>query len=159
MLTVLAFKEELLSEKIDQTSTQEDRQSVARQTNSSPGASEYEVYEEYEEYEEAEDQGESTAYPEEEIIHDTVSAGQEHATPGNDPAKTPPVPTVTRITPPGKRTLEARDADDEFDYNVDELYGAQDLYRFARAFLMFANRNRREASKGRMIHANPLLNA
>ncbi|KAG8958896.1 hypothetical protein FRC00_002169 [Tulasnella sp. 408] len=156
----LAFKEELLSEKIDQTSPQEDRQSVARQTNSSPGSSEYEVYEEYEEYEEAEGQGESTAYPEEEIIHDTLSAGQEHTTPSNDPAKTPPVSAVTRITPPGKRTLDARDAEDEYDYSVDEVYGAQDLYRFARAPPdSFVNRNRREASKGGMIDANSLLNA
>lgn len=138
-LRALAFKEDLLSEKIDQTSTQEDRQSVARQTNSSPGSSEYEVYEEYEEYDEAEDQGESTAYPEEEILHDTLSAGQEHTTPTNDPAKTPPVSTVTRITPPGKRTLEARDAEDDYNYSVDELYGAQDLYRFSRAPLMVSS--------------------
>ncbi|KAG9049249.1 hypothetical protein FS837_010785 [Tulasnella sp. UAMH 9824] len=114
--------QELLSEKLDQISTQEDRQSVGRQTNSSPGSSEYEVYEEYEEYEEADDQGESTAYPEEEITHDALSAGQEHPTPSNDPAKTPPVSTFPRITPPGKRTLDARDAEDEYDYSVDEFY-------------------------------------
>ncbi|KAG8934196.1 hypothetical protein FRC01_004529 [Tulasnella sp. 417] len=114
--------QELPLEKLDQTSAQEDGQSVALQTGSSPGTSEYEVYEEYEEYEEAEDQGESTAYPEEDISHDAQLVGQQHTSPSNDPAKTPPVSTVTRITPPGKRTLEERDAEDEYDYSLDEPY-------------------------------------
>lgn len=113
--------QEVLSEKIDQISAQED-QSVALKTNSSPGTSEYEVYEEYEEYEEAEDQGESTAYPGEEINHDALLAAQAHTAPISDPAKTPPVSTVTRITPPGKRTLGERDAEDEYDFNIDEPY-------------------------------------
>lgn len=156
MLTLIIFKEELPSEKIDETSAQDDSQSALLQTGSSADTSEYEEeYEEYDEYEEAKDQVESTAYPEEETTRDGVVAGPELTTPSNEPASTPPVSTVTRVTPPGKRTLGERDAEDDFDYGIDEFYGAYDSVSRQRSFANgFVNRDRSETGKGGMNHAN-----
>ncbi|KAG8947305.1 hypothetical protein FRC04_010881 [Tulasnella sp. 424] len=130
---------ELPSGKIDETSAQDDSQSALLQTGSSADTSEYEEeYEEYDEYDEAEDQVECTAYPEEETTRDGVVAGPELVTPSNEPASTPPVSTLTRITPPGKRTLGERDAEDDYDYGIGEFYGA----------------DRSETGKGGMNRAN-----
>lgn len=150
------FKVELPSGKIDETSAQDDSQSALLKTGSSADTSEYEEeYEEYDEYDEAEDQVESTAHPEEETTRDGVVAGPELTTPSNEPASTPPVSTLTRITPPGKRTLGERDAEDDYDYGIDEFYGAYgSISRQRRLANVFVNRDRSETGKGGMNRAN-----
>ncbi|KAG8991694.1 hypothetical protein FRB90_001252 [Tulasnella sp. 427] len=116
-------------EEVDEESAAEDHQSAAPQTGST-GPSGYEDYEGYDEYDEAEDDGELEALAEDEGVDDSLLAVPDLPDVDEDPAKTPPVSAITRITPPGKRTLEERDADDEYHYGVDEAQAAREsLYK------------------------------